>query len=105
MGLNEFNANWINLLNLDDEQREKISGKWDVGVEVSQDKMLHDFNDYFTSLVKRAKERCGTDYRYMKNYLRACTRLDDARGRAKAVLPDDLLDQIVDYVKSDSFIP
>ncbi len=99
--LSEFNTDMVNLLEIrsDTESIEHYKTKWNMKPEIGEDKVFQDFKEYFTSLVNRAKGRCGSDYRYMKNYLSACTRFDYG-NRVRAGLPEELTDQIIEFVKS-----
>lgn len=90
---NEFNTNMINIF-----EDGRYKSRWNTAVEVDDTKMLNDFKDYFASVVRHAKDRCGTDYKHMKNYFAACTRFD-YDGRARAGMPEELIDQVIDAIK------
>ena len=77
----EFNCGSYNLVGiarthmneLDKWGSEKFRNNFDLEVDVTDEERALAFRDYFIDLINHAKSRCGSDYRYMKNYINVCT--------------------------------
>ena len=72
---------------------EKFKRNFDLNVDISDEEQAEDFKTYFMDLINRAKAKCGTDYRYMKNYINVCT---------NKVLGWDVIDKIINVIVKGS---
>ncbi len=72
---------------------DKFKQNFDLNVDISDEEQAEDFKTYFMDLINRAKAKCGTDYRYMKNYINVCT---------NRILGWDLIEKIVNVVVKGS---
>lgn len=91
----EFNCKY-NLMYYSKHPEERIDMEgYELDLDISDEERASAFKTYFTDLVSRAKVKCGSDYRYMKNYINVCT---------NRIIPWELLDGVIEIMVKNNIV-